>query len=228
VKFEKTDSTAKKVKERFMLYPDAFINPKGNESGLSANPDTKHYLDKDVYTFINQATDKSKSDTSQYYNHLVQHVGDTVFINNGYLIYNGFTKEIKNKAYQAAEGDLAVAAKLTLYDLKGPVHELNPVYVVRNKEVIDYVEDTFKQMDLYVRLDNILVKSQDTAYADLKLKQTNPKDDYIVLKTLVFPYINVLWAGVIIMVLGFFISLGRLAGTKTRKEEVLPLPVTSE
>ncbi|NDC43211.1 MAG: hypothetical protein EBZ77_16960, partial [Chitinophagia bacterium] len=42
VRFQKIDSATKKVTEEFMLYPDAFINPKGNESGLSANPDTKH------------------------------------------------------------------------------------------------------------------------------------------------------------------------------------------
>jgi cytochrome c-type biogenesis protein CcmF len=50
------------------------------------------------------------------------------------------------------------------------------------------------------------------------VRQTNPKDDYIVLKTLVFPYINVLWAGVIIMVMGFFISLGRVFTSKSRKK----------
>ena len=47
VKFEKVDSATHKTTESFILYPDAFINPKGNE-GLAANPDTKHYLTHDV------------------------------------------------------------------------------------------------------------------------------------------------------------------------------------
>jgi cytochrome c-type biogenesis protein CcmF len=45
---------------------------------------------------------------------------------------------------------------------------------------------------------------------EMKIRQTDPKDDYIVLKALVFPYINVLWLGVVVMVFGFFISLGDL------------------
>jgi cytochrome c-type biogenesis protein CcmF len=219
VRFERYDSTSGKVTEQFMLYPDAFINPKGNENGLSANPDTKHYPHKDIYTFINQATDKSKLDTSAYYSHVTQKPGDTIYVNNGYLIFGGFTKEFKNPAYTPQEGDLAVAAKLTYYDMKGPVQDLNPVYVVRNKELISYVEDSVKSRDLYVRLNSILVKTQDSALADIMVKQTNPKDDYIVLKTLVFPYINVLWAGVIIMVIVFFISMGRLRSKASAQEE---------
>ena len=46
--------------------------------------------------------------------------------------------------------------------------------------------------------------------AEIMVKQTNPKDEYIVLKAVVFPYINVLWLGIVVMVFGFFISLGNL------------------
>jgi cytochrome c-type biogenesis protein CcmF len=60
VLFEKKDSITHKVLEQFMLYPDAFINPKGQQ-GLSANPSTKHYWNRDIFTFINGATDKSKA-----------------------------------------------------------------------------------------------------------------------------------------------------------------------
>jgi cytochrome c-type biogenesis protein CcmF len=69
-------------------------------------------------------------------------------------------------------------------------------------------------MDLFTRLENIIIKSQDSAYADIMVRQTDPQNDYIVLKALVFPYINVLWAGVIVMVLGFFISMGKLLNRK--------------
>jgi hypothetical protein len=74
-----------------MLYPDAFVNPKGQQ-GLSANPSTQHYLTYDVYTFINQATNKAQSDTSTYLSHIVQKKGDTIYLNSGFMIFNGFSK----------------------------------------------------------------------------------------------------------------------------------------
>src|SRR5690606_34306534 len=41
VRYERRDASGK-VQESFTLYPDAFINPKGQE-GLIANPDSRHY-----------------------------------------------------------------------------------------------------------------------------------------------------------------------------------------
>ncbi len=223
VKFQKIDSTTKKVKEEFMLYPDAFINPKGNESGLSANPDTKHYLTEDIYTFISSATDKGKSDTSTYRSHIAQKPGDTIYLNEGFMIFNGFSKDVQDKRYQPSDGDIAVTAKLTVYDKFGAAHELAPIYIVKNKEYVSYIEDTVRDMDLYTRLGNIIVKSQDSAYAEIMVRQTNPLDDFIVLKALVFPYINTLWAGVIIMVFGFFVSLGKLLARRNKNSPADPV-----
>ena len=56
---------------------------------------------------------------------------------------------------------------------------------------------------------------------ELMLKQTDPKDDYIVLKALVFPFINVLWLGIIVMVAGFVLSMWNRI-TKKEKQPVFP------
>ena len=214
VNFEKRDAATHKVLEQFMLYPDAFINPKGQE-GLSANPSTKHYWDHDVFTYINGATDKTKSDTSTYRSHIVSKQGDTIYLNNGFMIFNGFSKEINDRRYTPTDSDLAVKANLSVYDANGPVQELNPLYILHDKQYINFMEDTLHAMGLEVRFANLNVKSKDSVSADIMVKQTDPKDDFIVLKALVFPYINVLWLGVLIMVLGFFISLGDLLNKGT-------------
>jgi len=211
VDFERKDSATKKVVERFSLYPDAFINTKG-EGVLTVNPSTKHYLTHDIFTYINGGTlDKSKSDTSTYLSHIVNNIGDTIFLKNGFMVYKGLSREVNDKRYVPNDSDLAVSAKLMVFDsIAGPMREINPIYILRNKQYISYVEDTIKQMNLYTRLENIYVKSADSVSFEMKIRQTDPKDDFIVLKALVFPYINVLWLGVIIMVFGFFISLGDL------------------
>jgi cytochrome c-type biogenesis protein CcmF len=219
VNFERTDTVTKKVIERFTLYPDAFINPKGNQ-GLSANPSTKHYLHRDIFTYINGASDKSKSDTSQYKSHMVSKPGDTISLANGYMVFDGFSRDIDTKRVALGPDDLPVKAILKVYDLNGHVKNLNPVYIVKNKEYVTYVEDTLASLGLVTRLANIVVTSADSASAEILVKQTNPMDDYIVLKALVFPYINVLWAGVVVMVMGFFISIGGVLNRKGSKTKV--------
>jgi len=209
VHFEKKDPVSHKVVDEFMLYPDAFINPKGQQ-GLTANPSTQHYWDHDIFTYINSASDNSKTDTSSYQSHLVSKPGDTLFVGNGYMVFNGFSKDVNDPRYKREEGDLPVKATLKMYDVDGLVRELNPIYILRNRQYVTYMEDTLKEKGIYVRFANLNVVSKDSVTADIMVRQTDPKDDWIVLKALVFPFINVLWLGIFVMVFGFFISLGDL------------------
>ncbi|MBX2906885.1 MAG: cytochrome c biogenesis protein CcsA [Taibaiella sp.] len=215
VSFDRYDSSAKKLAEHFMLYPDAFINPKGMQ-GMSANPSTKHYLNKDIFTYISSAADRTKSDTSTYHTHTVNKPGDTVYLNNGFMIFNGFSNEINDKRYIPKEGDLAVKARLSVYDTKGQRREIAPIYILRDRQYITQVDDTLEDMSLYTRFGALNVHSKDSASVDIMVRQTNPMDDFIVLKALVFPYINVLWLGIVIMVFGFSISLGDALNRKVK------------
>ncbi len=211
VLYEKRDSTTGKVTESFVLYPDAFVNPKGNEGGMSANPDSKHYLTKDVFTYVTSVIDPSKlEDSTKYKKHTVK-IGDTIFINRGYMIFNGFNTNVAHPLYAAQAGDIAVSANLSLKDLVGDSTQVNPIYYIRNN-FEHYIEDTLAERRTYVRLSKIL---PDQEAAEIMIRQ--PEEDYIVMKALLFPYINVLWLGIIVMVLGFFISMGNRI---TKKEKV--------
>jgi len=206
VSFVESDTATHKIKNKFMLYPDAFINPKGQQ-GITSNPSTHHFWNKDVFTFINQATNRSLKDTSNYYSHLVEKPGDTLFLANGYMVFDGFSREIADPRYVPEANNLAVKAMFRVYDINGLVKQIAPLYIVHDGKYVDYLEDTVNTMDLYARLGNIVVKSKDSASVEMMVRQTNPYDDFIVLKTLEFPYINVLWIGVVVMVIGFFTSL---------------------
>ncbi len=212
VKMIRNDSATKNITEEFMLYPDAFINPKGSQ-GLSANPSTKHYIDRDIFTYINQAPDKSKEKAPTYNSHLLKKEGDTIFVRGGYMIYNGLIKGATDTRYKLGDSDLAVKVSLAVYYADSFVKNIEPAFVMRNylnqKSLkIDYIEDTNLNMELYTRFSNLIIEGKDKPVAEVAVMQTDTKDEFIVLKAIVFPYINVLWAGVIIMVFGFFISLG--------------------
>ncbi len=213
VSFERKDSATNKVLEQFMLYPDAFINPKGQQ-GLSANPSTKHYWNRDIFTYINSATDKSKTDTSTYRSHTVEKPGDSIYLSNGFMVFNGFSNQVNDKRYAPKEGDLAVKALLSVYNMQGLKQDISPIYILRDKQYIVQVDDTIQSMGLYARFGALNVHSKDSASVDILVRQTDPMDDFIVLKALVFPYINVLWLGIVIMVFGFFISLGDVVSGK--------------
>jgi len=147
------------------------------------------------------------------------HVGDTTFLSNGFLVLKAMTPTIKNASYHAEAGDIAVAAQIDLFDGEGaPVRELNPVFFIRGNAA-GGVEDTASEAGLYTRFSNLL---PDQNAAVIETRQTNPKDDFIVLKAMIFPHINVLALGIIIMISGFLVSLyNRL----TKKEKPVILDV---
>lgn len=207
VAFERIDPKTKAVTEKFMLYPDAFVNPKGQE-GMSSNPSTHHYFNRDIFTYVSsifKAKDKGK------YQRDTLHVGDSLFFSNGFLRFDAFSRDVKNRNYQPEAGDMPVGAMLSVHTLDGPQKTLQPLFVLRGN-TIESVPDTLSELGLYTRFTGILPEKN---AAVIETKQLDPKDEYIVLKAIVFPYINLLWLGVITMVCGFMLSMyNRITGKK--------------
>ncbi|MBP6456077.1 MAG: cytochrome c biogenesis protein CcsA, partial [Chitinophagaceae bacterium] len=191
-----------KILERFVLSPNAQINPK---MGLITNPSTKHYWHKDIFTYVTSTIDKSKmQDTNSYKTQRVSK-GDTVFFANGYMIFDGLNNKVDNKNYKNESGDIAISAKIKIFDLEKNQSEVNPVYFIRGNAE-NFVIDTNKKLNLFVKLNKIFPNEKDKNI-ELAYKQPSAMDDYVIMKALVFPYINVLWLGIIIMTIGFLLTL---------------------
>lgn len=200
VQFEKRENDTGRVLEQFILKPNAQINPK---MGLVSSPDTRHYFDHDIFTYITSTVDKSKNkDTTSYKSKNVKN-GDSIFFSNGYMIFRGFETKVENKNYVAQTGDIAVAANLEAHDLSGKIVASKPLYVIRNQSEM-LIEDTIKEFNLFTRLTKI---NPNDGSAMVEYKQPSAMNDYVIMKAILFPYINVLWIGTIIMIIGFGISL---------------------
>lgn len=202
LRFDKTDKKTGETTESFMLYPDAFINAKGQE-GMSSNPDAHHYWNKDVFVYITSAPNpKDKTDTSTY--HPVEiGKGDSVYVSNGYFVFEGFNPNIRNKDYKKEEGDVPVGIDLKGFDVNGSVGAIQPVYYIRGAQT-GTVYDSLNALGTFVRVDKIDPQKETVT---LGVRQRAQQDDYIVMKALVFPMIWLLWLGIIIMIIGFFVSL---------------------
>lgn len=208
------DSATQEIKESFTLHPNAFVNPKGQEGGMSANPDSKHYLTKDIFTYVTSVINPEKKAKAKEYETQIIQIGDTIFVNRGFITFDGFKTDISNPNYDAQQGDIAVAADLTLRDLQGNITKLAPLYYIRDNYEYN-LEDTITERKLYVKLSKII---PDQNAAEIMVKQAGDDNDYVVMKAIIFPYINVLWLGIIVMVIGFFISM---VNRITKKEKVI-------
>lgn len=200
VRYQKRNPETNELVEEFTLYPDAFVNPKGQE-GLSSNPDSRHYWTHDVFTYITSISDPQKSDTSNYHNHKIGK-GDTIFLENGYLVLDSMTTQISNRSYVRKDGDIALEAVLHAYNNEGKMGRLAPVYSIQGNKP-STVADTLRDLGVFIEIEQIIPEEAKINFA---IRQRAQQDDYVVLKVLVFPYIRLLWLGIIVMVIGFIVS----------------------
>ncbi len=197
VKYDRRDSETNELKESFVLYPQAYKKEK------SANPDARHYLTYDVFTYINSFSESETHPDSIKYKEHTLGKGDTVFLANGYLVFEKLQATTSNKNYVHSEGDIAVEAILHSYDLDGRTGSLHPVFVINNTTQVNTIVDTFRDLGVCARIDKINPEDETVKFG---IYQQGQQDDYIVMKAIIFPYVNLLWGGIIVMIIGFFVS----------------------
>ncbi len=207
IKYQTRLNDTGSIKEQFVLAPNAQINPK---MGLISSPDTKHYLTHDVFTYITSTVDKSQMRDTVSYTSKKMKIGDSAFFASGFMIFEGFKTDVKSKNYNPQTGDIAVGAKLKVYNLEGVAIPASPLYIIRNSQE-EMIEDTLSAYNLYTRLTKILPNEN---AAMIEYKQPSAMNDYVIMKAILFPYINVLWLGTVIMIFGIFLSLYKRIKTK--------------
>ncbi len=201
--FEKKDSVTGKVLENFVLSPDSY---RMKDNNLSSNPGTKHYLSHDVFTYVSTISVRNEEkDTSSFKMHEMA-IGDSVFYSKGYFVLNDILKNPNNERFHFSPTDTALVADITVYGQDSTRHKAYPALTIHNQE-INFIDDTVITQNIYLNISGI---GKDKKFK-IGLKQTDKLTDFITLKAYVFPYINLVWAGLIIMACGFVVSMVRRA-----------------
>ncbi len=111
LQFEKKDPVTKKTVASFRLLPDVYMMKDNN---MSSNPDTKSYLDKDIFTYVSYALGEDKNvDTSQFKT-IELSEGGIAFYSNGTITLNKVVKNPVNERYRFNPSDAALMADITL------------------------------------------------------------------------------------------------------------------
>ena len=200
--FYHVEFEAKNSKDKFTLTPNAFVNYKGNE-GLMANPDSRHYWDHDVFTYITSLPDPEKNkDTSSFKTETIA-VGDTLFYSKGFIVLEQLTSKDHIPQSGFDPMDSASVASIKVHAKTGSEYTMETLLVNKSGNIL-VSPDTITAENLIVQLQRV---SGNTA--ELGIKESNTIMQYLTLKAYKFPFINLVWMGTLIMVTGFFIAMFR-------------------
>jgi cytochrome c-type biogenesis protein CcmF len=190
---------SKKTTEEFTLYPDAFVNYKGNQQ-LMANPASKHYIHKDIFTYITSLPNpESNKDTATFKEHKVK-PGDTIFYSQGFFILDGLNRTNSRKNIITDPTDSVFTASISIYAKDSSKYKAEPLLILHGNTV-QPVPDTVLSQSLVFAF-----TGAETDGIKLAVKENNAVLNYVTLKAYQFPAINVLWLGIIIMTFGFMLA----------------------
>jgi len=181
------------------LLPNAQINP---NMGLIANPDTRHYLTKDIYTHITSIPDYTEEGKFKkvVFRHL--HLKDTIHFQNYIIKLSSFDKSPEIDSVIAKQIDLSVAAHLEIIG-NDTTYKAKPIYIIYKNAIYSH-EDYISDIGLKFSFTQI---QPDENRIEIGISEEKP--DYIVMKAIVFPFINILWTGTVILVIGLLIAIRR-------------------
>lgn len=199
--FYRLNFQRKDGKDAFALSPNAFVNYK-NQEGLMANPDSKHYWNYDVFTYITSLPDPDKTKDTSTFRTVDTKIGDTVFYSKGYAVVEGVQSYKNIPNVSLGVNDSASVASLKIFAKTGSVYTGRPMLISKGGNAFPLNADTLTAEGLVLQLQKV-----DGSKVQLGLKESDALLKYITLKAYKFPFINLVWAGTIITVIGFFVSM---------------------
>lgn len=142
-------------------------------------------------------------------------IGDTFVTSNSFVILEGLNKDLDKEKYHLEANDLAVAAQLRIEDVNRNIYRSEPIFLIRDMAI--YTQDAFlDEMGLKFTFDKI---DPNTGKITLSVSEKKAnKKDFVIMKAIIFPGINILWMGCFLMIIGSLMALRkRIRKNKTEQ-----------
>jgi cytochrome c-type biogenesis protein CcmF len=190
--------------KQFTLYPFIQTNPR---MGNVAEPSTKHFLHKDIFTHVTYANVKDPNKPDEEWkeaeNYKMQ-IGDTIFTSNSLVILDGIQRDVQPGVYAYQNGDLPVGANLRIMHVDSRQNNVTPLYVIRGNSSFS-VDTTLESSGLNFSF--IKIDPENEEFHIRIREKTSNAGDFIILKAIIFPGINILWIGCILMAIGTAVAV---------------------
>ena len=187
--------------EEFTLMPNTQI---GEDENLMPNPDTRHYLTYDVYTHITSLPRPIETDSVDWQNVKEYEIqkGDSIVTNNGVVYFTG----VEQASGESIGLKNTTLAKAMLEVRRGNnILTAEPIFGI-NENTFVSIRRELAEAGLRFGFEVRTTDGEDPK-AILEIAETTPQPQFIVMKGIVFPYINLLWMGTILMIIGFGIAM---------------------
>jgi len=179
------------------LFPRAQFNKR---MGLVVSPDIKRELNKDLYSFVTVGGNPSEAEEWSATENVRVALQDTFFVNDYVAVLENVARTNGVEGVSLNPNDVAVKAQIKILD-KEREYYIAPTFAINQDRMVLRKPEVSEELGLRIQFMEIDPKTGMFSFA-ANFKQR----DYIVMKAVEKPLINVLWIGTLILVAGFTIS----------------------
>ncbi|MBK7964498.1 MAG: cytochrome c biogenesis protein CcsA [Bacteroidetes bacterium] len=207
VEYLKANHSTGQLRKEFSLFPFVQLNER---MGNVSEPSTKHFVERDIYTHVTYAElddkEEAKKENEGYKpgKKYQLSICDTITTSNSLVVLQSLNKDVDKNLLMLQETDLAVAANILVMDVNKKLHQANPVFILRGSEAFNRpVEIT----ELGLRFAFIKIIPEENKFEIEVSEKVGNSREFIIMKAIIFPYINILWIGCLLMIVGTWIAI---------------------
>ncbi|MEO9483323.1 MAG: cytochrome c biogenesis protein CcsA [Ekhidna sp.] len=187
--------------KQFTLFPRVQINKAMDM--IVYSPDIKRKLSADMYTHVRTFPDPDQEPDWSEPKEVKVEIGDRFFINDYVATLERMEPISSIDGTPLSSGDVAVKAVINVQGEFGD-YQTEPVFVIRDQEYVGRIDDQVNDLAFRISIQNIIPQEN----AVILAYQTTQKD-WIIMEAVKKPWINLLWIGTFLLVIGFIVAIRR-------------------
>ena len=129
---------------------------------------------------------------------------DTIFADNAIILIDSITTNLTEEQYSKNDSLLVVTAVLKATDINGVVYRATPKYILKSNTILP---DEFELNELGLKFIFWKINPQEGSIEIQMSEKVNNTKEFVVLEAYMFPFINVLWLGCLVMIIGTTVAI---------------------
>lgn len=188
-------------KKHYTLFPRAQINP--DMGGILASPDIYRTVKADLYTHVSSVMNPEEEKEWSELEETKVHLSQEFFANDYVTVLESVDRVFKIEGIELSKEAVAVKARIRVHGERGD-YFAEPVFLIREDKMVARIPDEINDLGLRFSLLNIHPETN-----EFTIGINTRQKDWVVIKAMEKPFINILWIGTFVLMAGFGIAMVR-------------------
>lgn len=184
-----------------LLFPRVQINP--SMGGFVASPDIKRNIGRDLYTHVSLPMNREEEPEWSKMEEVRVRINQQFFVNDYVAVLEEVNRIHEIEGLQLSDEDVAVKAKIKVTGERNTYYS-EPIFLIKDKTQVGRLPSEINDLGVRIALLNIHPESN-----EFSLGLNTRQKDWVIIKAMEKPLINILWLGTGVLMVGFSIAMVR-------------------